>query len=91
MSIQKLVSEISRKAGSLEIIQHGRDVELKSTIQSRDLLCNAYMLDDSVEFRGITGSMVSLGLEDLDHEKTDENCYRFYNRTINILIRPLPY
>ncbi|MEG2415910.1 MAG: hypothetical protein RR942_13840 [Romboutsia sp.] len=90
MTIQKLISEISRKIGELEIIHYGRDIN--STIKANDLLAGAYMLDDFIELRGATGMEVSLEQDRyLEYEKMDENSYRFYNRNLNILIRPLEY
>ena len=90
MSIQKLISEISRKIGSLEVIHYGRDIN--STLKANDLLAGAYMLDDFIELRGATGMEISLEKDRfLKYEKISENVYRFYNRSFNILIRPLEY
>ena len=52
MTIQKIITEISRNIGSLEVIQYGRDG--KSIIKAKDLLCGAYVLDDSIELRGVS-------------------------------------
>lgn len=90
MSIQKLISEISRKIGSLEVIHYGRDVN--STLKAKDLLAGAYMLDNFIELKGSTGMEISLEQDKfLGYEKISENSYRFYNRNFNILIRPLEY
>lgn len=58
MNIKILIAEISRKIGELEVIQYSR--ELNSTIKSRDLLSGAYVLDEFIEFRGVTGMEISL-------------------------------
>ena len=90
MSIQRLVSEISRKIGDLEVIHYGRDIN--SSIKAKDLLAGAYMLDDYVELRGITGTEISLENDRfLKYEKISDNVYRFYNSKFNILIRPIEY
>lgn len=90
MTIQKMISEISRNIGSLEVVHYGRDIN--STIKAIDLLAGAYMLDDYVEFRGITGTEISLEHDRfLKYEKLNENVYRIYNRKFNILIRPIEY
>lgn len=49
MTLQRIITEISRNIGSLEVIQYGRDG--KSIIKAKDLLCGAYVLDDSIELR----------------------------------------
>ncbi len=46
MTLQRIITEISRNIGSLEVIQYGRDG--KSIIKAKDLLCGAYVLDDSI-------------------------------------------
>lgn len=90
MNIKILIAEINRKIGELEVIQYSR--ELNSTIKSRDLLSGAYVLDEFIEFRGVTGMEISLEKDRfLVYEKISENAYRFYNRSFNILIRTLEY
>lgn len=90
MSIQRLISEISRKIGSLEVVHYGR--ERRSTLKAKDLLAGAYISDGFIELRGSTGTEISLEHDKfLRYEKVSENVYRFYNRKFNILIRPLEY
>lgn len=90
MTLQRMISEISRKIGSLEIIHYGR--KNKSTIKASDLLSGAYVLDDSIELRGITGTEISLERDRfLKHNKIGINTYRINNREFNILIRPIEY
>lgn len=90
MSIQRIITEISRNIGSLEVIQYGRSG--KSIIKANDLLSGAYVLDDSIELRGITGMEISLERDRfLKHNKIGINTYRINNREFNILIRPIEY
>lgn len=90
MTLQRIISEISRKTGSLEIIHYGRTN--KSIIKANDLLSGAYVLDDSIELRGITGMEISLERDRfLKHNKIGINTYRINNREFNILIRPIEY
>lgn len=90
MNIKIIIAEISRKIGELEVIQCGRD--LNSTIKAKDLLSGAYVLDEFIELRGATGMEISLEKDRfLVYEKVSEDVYRFYNRSFNILIRPLEY
>lgn len=56
--MQKIISEISRKIVSLEVI-HYRRIN-KSIIKSKDLVAGAYVLDYSIELRGATGTKISL-------------------------------
>lgn len=90
MSIQKIISELSRKIGSLEVIHYGR--VNKSIIKSKDLLVGVYMLDDSIELRGVTGTEISL-IQDkfFKYKKIKENVYRFNNRSFEVIIRPIKY
>lgn len=88
MSIQRLISEISRKIGSLEVTHYGRDTN--STSKAKDLLAGAYISDGFIELIGATGMEISLEQDRyLGYEKISKNSYRFYNRNFNILIRPL--
>ena len=90
MTLQRITTEISRNIGSLEVIQYGRDG--KSIIKAKDLLCGAYVLDDSIELRGISSMEISLERDIfLSYMKIGTNSYRFDNRKFNILIRPIEY
>ncbi|WP_343100996.1 hypothetical protein [Romboutsia sp. MSSM.1001216sp_RTP31141st1_G3_RTP31141_220114] len=90
MTIQKMISEISRNIGSLEVVHYARDIN--STLKARDLLAGIYMLDEFIEIRGATGTEISIKNDKvLKHEKVSKKVYRFYNSKINILIRPIEY
>lgn len=88
MSIQRMISEINRKIGSLEIIHYGR--VNKSIIKGKDLLSGAYILDDSIELMGITGTEISLEQNRFfSYNKIGENVYRFNNQSFEVLVRPI--
>lgn len=90
MTLQRIISEISRKTGSLEIIHYGR--VNKSIIKAKDLLSGAYILDDSIELRWITGTEISLNQNKFfSYKKIGENVYRFNNNSFEVLIRPIEY
>ena len=90
MTLQRIISEISRKIGSLEIIHYGR--ANKSIIKAKDLLSGAYVLDDSIELRGITGTEISLEQNKFfSYNKIGESVYRFNNKSFEVLIRPIEY
>lgn len=88
MSIQKMITEITRKIGELEMIHHAK---IDGNIaKGYDLLSGIYALDESVELRGITGAEISLKQDSFfKHSKIGANAYRFYNKDIDILIRPI--
>jgi len=89
MSIQKLISEISRKVGSLEVIKHTRVNGVIS--KNKDLLDGAFIVEGGfVEIRGITGMKVEFEINNFfKYEKISSNVYRIHNRNINLLIRPI--
>ncbi len=90
MSLQKVISEISRKIGSLEIIHYGRS--RKSIIKAKDLLSGIYILDNAIELRGITGTEISLEENRFfNYSKIGENVYRFNNKDFEVIIRPIEY
>jgi hypothetical protein len=91
MSIQKLISEISRKIGSLEVIEY---TKINGAIsKNKDLLAGAFIVEGGfVEIRGITEMKVEFEINNLfKYEKMSSNVYRIYNRNINLLIRPIEY
>lgn len=90
MSIQKMITEISRKIGDLEMIHYGR--ANKSIIKAKDLLSGIYILDNAIELRGITGTEISLEENRFfSYNKIGENVYRFNNKDFEIIIRPIEY
>lgn len=90
MSIQKFITEISRSIGSLEVVHHTRIG--KSIVKQKDLLCGAYILDDSIELKGATSAEISIERNKFfRYDKIGTNVYRFSNKGINILIRPIEY
>ena len=90
MSIQKMITELNRKVGVLEMIHHTR---INGSIsKGKDLLAGIYALDESIEIRGITGIEFLLKQDRFfKYSKIGTNVYRFYNEGINILIRPIEY
>lgn len=90
MSIQKIVSEISRKIGNLELVQYSRSNS--SVSKAKDLLAGIYISDGCIEIRGITGTEISL-VQDrfFSSSKIDENIYRFSHGNLEVLIRSVEY
>lgn len=89
MSIQKLVTEINRKAGVLEVIEHTR---IKGSIsKNKDLLVGAFIVEGGfLEFKGASGLEIEIKINRfLKYEKINSDIYRIYNQNINLLIRPL--
>ncbi|WP_122639037.1 MULTISPECIES: hypothetical protein [unclassified Romboutsia] len=89
MSIQKLITEINRKVGALEIIEH---IRVKRSIsKNKDLLVGAFIVEGGfLEFKGVSGLEIEIKINRfLKYEKINSDIYRIYNQNINLLIRPL--
>lgn len=89
MSIQKLITEINRKAGALEVIEQTR---AKGSIsKNKDLLAGVFIVEGNfIEIRGISSMEIEIKINKyLKYQKISSNVYSIYNQNINLLIRPL--
>ena len=89
MSIQKLITEINRKAGALEVIEYTR---IKGSIsKNKDLLAGVFIVEGNfIEIRGISSMEIEIKINKyLKYQKISSNVYSIYNQNINLLIRPL--
>ncbi len=89
MSIQKLITEINRKAGALEVIEQTR---VKGSIsKNKDLLAGVFIVEGNfIEIRGISSMEIEIKINKyLKYQKISSNVYSIYNQNINLLIRPL--
>ena len=59
MSIQKLITEINRKVGALEVIEH---IRVKGFIsKNKDLLVGAFIVEGGfLEFKGVSGLEIEI-------------------------------
>lgn len=88
MSIQTIVSRLSKKVGIYEIVKS--IITRNSRSKDKDILKGIYINDDGViEIQGENGMELELKI-DKNLVCVDKNNYiKIYNRNIVVLIRPL--
>lgn len=86
-----MITEISRKIGTLEVIEYTR---INGSIsKNKDLLAGAFIVEGGfLEFKGASGMEIEIKINRfLKYEKVNSDVYVIYNRNINLLIRPIKY
>ena len=88
MSIQTIVSRLSKKVGTYEVVKS--IITSNSRSKDKDILKGIYINDDGVmEIQGENGMELELTI-DKNLVCVDKNNYiKIYNRNILVLIRPL--